>query len=83
MKEIWEDNKYYVFRLNLVVTLDGYNMPLKVDITTKDKITPGAVKYSFKLFIQDKNTEVLAYNIEKILIEKLNQLFQNQRKILT
>ena len=46
-------------------------VPLKLDITTGDKITPREVKYSFKLLLEDRNISVLAYNLETVLAEKL------------
>ena len=51
--------------------MDESKIPLKVDITTGDKITPDAVKYSFKLLLEDRNIEVLAYNLETVLAEKV------------
>lgn len=50
---------YHGFRLGLVGMVDESKIPLKVDITTGDKITPDAVKYSFKLLLEDRNIEVL------------------------
>jgi predicted nucleotidyltransferase component of viral defense system len=46
-------------------------VPLKLDITTGDKITPREVKYSFKLLLEDRSISVLAYNLETVLAEKL------------
>lgn len=65
--EIREDAEYHGFRLSLVGMVDESKIPLKVDITTGDKITPDAVKYSFKLLLEDRNIEVLAYNFETVL----------------
>ena len=46
-------------------------VPLKLDITTEDKITPREVKYNFKLLLEDRSISVLAYNLETVLAEKL------------
>lgn len=54
--------------------VDESKIPLKVDITTGDKITPDAVKYSFKLLLEDRNIEVLAYNLETVLAEKVESI---------
>ena len=72
--EIREDAEYHGFRLNLNGILDESKIPLKVDITTGDKITPDAVKYSFKLLLEDRNIEVLAYNLETVLAEKVESI---------
>jgi predicted nucleotidyltransferase component of viral defense system len=46
-------------------------VPLKLDITTGDKITPREIEYQFKLLLEDRSISVLAYNLETILAEKL------------
>ncbi len=46
-------------------------VPLKVDITTGDKITPRAIDYKFKLLLESRSIKVLAYNLETIMAEKL------------
>lgn len=72
--EIREDAEYHGFRLSLVGMVDESKIPLKVDITTGDKITPDAIKYSFKLLLEDRNIEVLAYNLETVLAEKVESI---------
>lgn len=47
------------------------NVPLTVDITTGDKITPREIEYTFRLLFDDRSIKVLAYNLETILAEKL------------
>lgn len=72
--EIREEADYHGFRLSLLGKIDESKIPLKVDITTGDKITPQAVKYSFKLLLEDRNIEVLAYNLETVLAEKVESV---------
>ena len=72
--EIRENAEYHGFRLSLVGVVDESKIPIKVDITTGDKITPDAVKYSFKLLLEDRNIEVLAYNLETVLAEKVESI---------
>ena len=72
--EIREDVAYHDFNLGLVDMVDESKIPLKVDSTTGNKITPDAVKYSFKLLLEDRNIEVLAYNLETVLTEKLESI---------
>lgn len=47
------------------------NIPLKLDITTGDKITPKEVVYEFKLLLEDRSIQVLPYNLETVMAEKL------------
>ncbi len=46
-------------------------VPLKLDITTGDKITPKEIKYEYRLMMEERTIQVLAYNVETILAEKL------------
>ena len=46
-------------------------VPLKLDITTGDKITPKEIEYEYKLMLEDRSISVLAYNLPTILAEKL------------
>ena len=46
-------------------------VPLKLDITTGDKITPREIEYRFKLLLEDREISVLAYNLETVMAEKL------------
>lgn len=69
--EIREGDEYTGYRVHLTANYPPMAVPLKLDITTGDKITPREVKYSFKLLLEDRNISVLAYNLETVLAEKL------------
>lgn len=69
--EIREGDEYTGYRVHLTANYPPVAIPLKLDITTGDKITPKEVKYSFKLLLEERNIPVLAYNLETVLAEKL------------
>ncbi len=69
--EIREGDEYTGYRVHLTANYSPMAVPLKLDITTGDKITPREVKYSFKLLLEDRSISVLAYNLETVLAEKL------------
>lgn len=52
------------------------NIPLKIDITTGDIITPAAIRYTFHSNFEDKLIKVWAYNIETILAEKVETILR-------
>ena len=54
--------------------MDNARIPLKVDITTGDQITPKEVIYTFDLLFEDRSIDVLAYNIETVIAEKLETI---------
>lgn len=49
-------------------------VPLKLDITAGDKITPQEISYEFKLLLEERTIHVLAYNLEMVLAEKLETI---------
>ena len=69
--EIREGDVYAGYRVSLSADYPPMAIPLKLDITTGDKITPKEIEYHFKLLLEDRSISVLAYNLETILAEKL------------
>lgn len=69
--EIREGDEYTGYRVALTADFPPMAVPLKLDITTGDKITPKEIVYSFKLLMEDRSISILAYNLETILAEKL------------
>lgn len=69
--EIREEDEYTGYRVSLFANYPPMAVPLKLDITTGDKITPEEIEYQFKLLLEDRSISVFAYNLETILAEKL------------
>ena len=69
--KIREGDEYTGYRISLSANYPPMAVPLKLDITTGDKITPKEIEYQFKLLLEDRNISVLAYNLETIMAEKL------------
>ncbi len=69
--EIREGDEYTGYRVALSANYPPMAVPLKLDITTGDKITPREIEYQFKLLLEDRSISVLAYNLETIMAEKL------------
>lgn len=69
--EIREGDEYTGYRIALSANYPPMAVPLKLDITTGDKITPREVEYEYKLMMEDRSICVLAYNMTTILAEKL------------
>ncbi|UJL45832.1 nucleotidyl transferase AbiEii/AbiGii toxin family protein [Virgibacillus sp. NKC19-16] len=72
--EIRDEGLYAGFRLSLESRIDNARIPIKVDITTGDQITPKETIYKFKLLLEDRYIDVLAYNIETVMAEKLETM---------
>lgn len=69
--EIRESDEYTGYRVSLSANYPPMAVPLKLDITTGDKITPREIEYRFKLLLENREISVLAYNLETIMAEKL------------
>ena len=72
--EIREGDEYTGYRVALSANFPPKAVPLKLDITTGDKITPREIEYQFKLLLEDRSISVLAYNLETIMAEKLETI---------
>ena len=72
--EIREGDAYGGYRVSLSANYPPMAVPLKLDITTGDKITPKEIEYQFKLLLEDRSIFVLAYNLETIIAEKLETI---------
>ena len=71
VREIREGDEYTGYRVALTADYEKMAVPLKLDITTGDKITPREIEYSYKLMMENRSIRVLAYNLSTILAEKL------------
>jgi len=69
--EIREGDEYTGYRVALDAVYEKMAVPLKLDITTGDKITPKEIEYDYRLMFEDRTIRVLAYNLPTILAEKL------------
>ena len=74
IEEIRESDEYTGFRLTVEALYQPMAVPLKIDITTGDKITPKEIVYEFRLMLEQRSIKVLAYNLETILAEKLETI---------
>lgn len=74
LEDIREKDDYPGVRVKLHALYLPLKVPISVDITTGDKITPKEINYKFNSLFEDKQIEVLAYNLETILAEKLETI---------
>lgn len=74
IEEIREGSENGGYRISIEVVYETVVVPLKIDISTGDIITPKEVLYSFDLLFEDRNIEILAYNLETVLAEKFETI---------
>lgn len=72
---IRDDDIYGGYRAKMVASLGVINVPLSVDISTGDRITPAPREYYLKShFVQNAMFKLWGYTIETILAEKIESI---------
>ena len=69
--DIREAADYPGIRVSLTASYLPLKVPITVDVTTGDKITPREIEYTFRLLFDERCISILAYNLETILAEKI------------
>ena len=70
-EDIRETDDYPSIRIFLKAHYEPMAVPLSVDVTTGDAITPGPIEYRYSLIFDDKVITLMAYPIETVVAEKL------------
>ena len=76
LEEIREDDSYGGYRASLIAHFEGIRTPVKIDLTTGDKLTPGAILYQYPSGFEEKTLEIWAYNLETVLAEKVETILR-------
>jgi len=74
VRPIMDDVEYPGIRVILDAFLEKVRIPMKIDFSTNDVITPGEVCFEYKLLFEDRTVSIMAYNIETVLAEKLQTI---------
>jgi len=69
--DIREDNDYPGIRVNMKANYPPISVPLSVDVTTGDIITPHEIEYTFSMMFVERRISIMTYNLETVLAEKL------------
>ena len=74
VQDIMEGHEYEGLRFMIECLMDRLKQTIKIDISTGDEITPGAIEYKLPLIIEDRSIDLWAYNLETLLAEKLETI---------
>lgn len=74
VEQIRDEADYTGFRLSIQAQLEQVRLPLKVDLTTGDRITPKEIQYGYQLLLEERKIAILAYPLETVLAEKLETM---------
>lgn len=71
---IMENLDYPGIRFTLLGSFDRICQTIRIDLSTDDVITPKAISYNYKLMFVDRNIQLMAYNPETMLAEKIETI---------
>lgn len=76
-KDIRKDDVYGGISVKLIAKKDGLIVPLSIDVTTKDPITPREIEYKYKSLFDNTYIEIMTFNKETIISEKFETLIKD------
>lgn len=74
VSDIMGNMEYPGIRIHMEAKLENLIVPIKIDISTGDVITPGEIKYEYALLLEDRTIQLWSYNLETILAEKIQTI---------
>ena len=75
IETIMDEADYSGVRVTMEAVIDAMRIPLKLDFSTGDVITPREVLFAYPLLFENNTIPVSAYNLETLLAEKLETVF--------
>lgn len=74
VSDIMDNMEYPGMRIHMDAKLENLIVPIKIDISTGDVITPREIRYEYPLLLEDKSIQLWSYNLETILAEKIQTI---------
>lgn len=74
ISNIMDNMDYPGIRVHMNAHLEGLTVPIKIDISTGDVITPKAIEYHYPLLLENRTINLWSYNLETVLAEKLQTI---------
>ena len=74
VSDIMDNMEYPGIRIHMDAELENLIVPIKIDISTGDVITPREIRYEYPLLLEDKSIQLWSYNLETILAEKIQTI---------
>jgi len=76
-KDIREEDKYGGIKIFLMAYKEHLKVPLSIDISINDPITPRELEFKYKCMFDDKYINIMTYTIETIIAEKFQTLIED------
>jgi len=72
--DIRKKDKYDAFVIEIDAIYETMTVPISIDISTGDVITPKEMKYKYKKIFEDGYINLIAYTIETVIAEKFETI---------
>lgn len=72
--DVMDNMEYPGLRVHIDEKLEELVVPIKIDISTGDVITPNEIKYEYPLLLEERTIQLWSYNLETLLAEKIQTI---------
>lgn len=69
--DIMDNMEYPGIRVHMNALIEKMDIPIKIDLSTGDEITPREIRYNYSLLLEERSIPLWSYNLETILAEKI------------
>jgi predicted nucleotidyltransferase component of viral defense system len=78
VEDIKENDEYGGFKFKILSMYSNLKIPFHIDVSTGDIITPRAIEYKYKKILEDEYIDIITYNKETIIAEKLQTILNRK-----
>ncbi len=77
VKDIRSQDIYGGLKVHLLGKKEHLKVPLTIDVTTKDPITPRELSFKYKCMFEDSYINIMAFSYETVIAEKFETLIKD------
>lgn len=78
VEEIKQEEYYGGYQFKIIATYENIKVQFHMDVSTGDVITPRAIEYKYKKLFDSSYIDILSYNQETIIAEKLQSILDRK-----
>ncbi len=78
IEDIKQEEYYVGYQFKIIATYENIKVQFHMDVSTGDVITPRAIEYNYKKLFDDSYIDILSYNQETIIAEKLQGILERK-----
>ncbi len=80
IENIKQEEYYGGYQFKIIGVYENIKVQFHMDVSTGDIITPRAIEYKYKKLFDDSYIDILSYNQETIIAEKLQSILERKTK---